>query len=247
MVLGFFFLFFFFRSGTALHNLWFPSSLLSSAFLLLIGLLVLWCSFYPHSQSTVGTFHTQWSWKSWACVACYLSGHSQDPLRCFQPGSSRQTCRFLATGSSYVSWLLGIVFAASPGGLGHCSVFPGLNPPQPLCVQPEAGCIALQLPDTSLWIWGFSPPFLFQIFFKICAWSIHEFRTQHDLGDVSSWWEMWQWEWELAGFANPRQCRFCCLLSSPKRFSPLTGVDAECCKEPYKRLTSESSASCYDW
>ena len=79
----------------------------------------------------------------------------------------------------------------------------------------------------------------------IWAW-IRELRAQHDLDDVSSWCKMC-YIWELAGVPNPCWSTFCCFLSLLKHFSPLTSVDADCCKEPYKRLVSESSASHFDW
>ena len=81
--------------------------------------------------------------------------------------------------------------------------------------------------------------------------------AQPDLGMVNSWVQgpcnmIWMTSVhdarftineKKAGLSNPHWSRFCCFPSPPKRFFPLTSVDADCCKDPCKRLASESSAS----
>ena len=51
---------------------------------------------------------------SWACVRSYISAHSRKALRGLRLGPARQTrCPFLATGSSSLSQLLGVLSSAS--------------------------------------------------------------------------------------------------------------------------------------
>ena len=72
-----------FRSGAAFHNVFRSLSPCHSSHLLTC--LRLACldrgTSRLHSQNSLSTLHTQWSWRSWACVQCYFSDHSREPLR----------------------------------------------------------------------------------------------------------------------------------------------------------------------
>ena len=84
-----------------------------------------------HSRSVPGTFHTKWGLMGWYCVQCYPSGHSQELLTGHRLGPATLTHHSsLTTWSSFLSRLLGVLSAASLGGLGYCGVLPEWSPTQ---------------------------------------------------------------------------------------------------------------------